>query len=290
MGDKLKRIKLKDILSWAYEVLKNANVDSPRLSAELIISHALNISRLELLLSLNNTIDLNLYTKIVSLINQRALGKPVAYIIGKKEFYGREFFVNQSVLIPRPETETLIDTVKNIFRKEDNFLFLDIGTGSGNIAITIGCEFPNSIGIATDYSIHALFVAYKNAKIYKLTNRLLFICTDIARSIKEHSFDLVLSNPPYIGYKNFPSLSREIRCFEPYRALVGGYMGWEFYPSLISYSFKVLKKGGILIIEIDELVAKNVKKFLNNHKKWYNVQVIKDLSGKDRVLFAKRGE
>ncbi len=248
----------------------------------------LNISRLELLTSLNNTINLDLYTKIISLINQRALGKPVAYIIGKKEFYGRSFFVNQSVLIPRPETETLIDTVKSVFRRKDTFLFLDIGTGCGNIAITIGCEFPNSLGIATDYSTQVLSVAYKNAQLYKLNNRLLFICTDIAKSIKEESFDLVLSNPPYIGYKNFNSLSREIRCFEPYRSLVGGYIGWEFYLSLTSSSSKILKKNGILIVEIDELIVENVKKLLKDQKKWQNIQVIKDLSGKDRVLFAKK--
>ncbi len=268
--------------------MKEACVESPRLSAEILISHALNISKLELFISLDKKVSKESFLKILSLIKRRAIGEPVAYIVQKKEFYGREFFVNKDVLIPRPETETIIDVLKTIFDKDRNFLFVDIGTGCGNIAVTVACEFLNSFGIATDISKKAILVAKTNALKWSVKDRIVFINTDIASGLKQGSIDVVLSNPPYVGRRDFLFLQREVRCFEPYRAIVGGYYGWEIYPKLFAQVQFLLKKGGIMLVEIDESFKDKLKEILGSCGVWKEVCFFKDLAKRDRVLYAKK--
>ncbi len=269
-------------------MLKEAKIDSPELSAELIISNVLDTSRLEVLISPQKKVSLKDFKKIVSFVKRRSRGEPIAYIIGEKEFYGRPFKVNKDVLIPRPETELIIDLTKKFFQKKEKFSFLDIGTGSGNIAVTLVKEFPNSKGIATDISKNALIIAKKNIAYLKAEESLTLVCTDIVKGLKNNIFDLVVSNPPYIGKKDFPYLSREIKCFEPYSSLVGGNNGWEIYKKLFNSLQGVLKCSGIILIEIDKNIKNRIKEILLSQGVWTDINFFKDLTGNDRVVFARR--
>lgn len=285
-------------------MLAGAGVDSPRLSAEVLLAQALNTSRDELLkllllqpdrlLSPSETAKAGEYTR------RRAQGEPVAYITGEKEFYGRPFMVNPEVLIPRPETELLIDLALELVKEHpfSPLRFADFGAGSGCIAITLTLELPYSSGLAIDISPAALLTAAANAKTLR-AERLTFALADFnSPPLADNSLDLLVSNPPYISEREYGGLSNEVRCFEPKGALVpaantpgcpqgGNASGLESALSVITEASRTLKPGGTLLLEMGCGQGQALLRSLDQGA-WCESFVHRDLAGLDRVLIAKK--
>ena len=251
---------LKNTIQKASLFLKNNYIDTHSLDAEVILSNIMNTSREFLLLNdelkLSNSI-INKYNKAVE---KRAKKEPVAYIVGKKEFWSNDFTVNDSTLIPRPETELLVNEVVN-FYKNKSINILDIGTGSGCILLSILKELKRSRGLGIDISHKAIFVAKKNAKKLKLLNRTRFKTCDISK-LQYRSYDLIVSNPPYIPSGDLRNLSHDIINYEPLCALNGGIDGLDLIKKVIYKSNKLLKKSGILAIEIGNSQYRRVSNIL----------------------------
>ena len=251
---------LKNTIQKASLFLKNNYIDTHSLDAEVILSNIMNTSREFLLLNdelkLSNSI-INKYNKAVE---KRAKKEPVAYIVGKKEFWSNDFTVNDSTLIPRPETELLVNEVIN-FYKNKSINILDIGTGSGCILLSILKELKRSRGLGIDISHKAIFVAKKNAKKLKLLNRTRFKTCDVSK-LQYHSYDLIVSNPPYIPSGDLRNLSHDIINYEPLCALNGGIDGLDLIKKVIYKSNKLLKKSGILAIEIGNSQYRKVSNIL----------------------------
>ncbi|MDY7000228.1 MAG: peptide chain release factor N(5)-glutamine methyltransferase, partial [Thermodesulfobacteriota bacterium] len=205
------------------------------------------------------------------------------------EFYGRAFKVAPEVLIPRPETEHLIEEAESLFPGDAHLRFADFGTGSGCLAITLAKLFPNALGIALDISPAALDVAKANAARYDFAGRVRFVLGDFAHPpIADRSLDLVLANPPYVGEEEYEHLSPEVARFEPRAALVPGKTGLEAVSALCPAAAKVLKPGGVLILEIGSSQAARVKDLLfSGPGRFYGAKVKKDLAGLDRVVVAQ---
>ena len=230
--------------------LKLAGISNPFQESLWIIGHALKIESAEIFLRDEFSPDES--EKIEALISRRSNHEPLQYILGEADFYGRDFHVGPGVLIPRHDTETLIDGVKECFSRDEAFTFLDWGTGSGCIAATILLEFPNSRGCLLDVSPDALNYARKNINAYGLDERAEFSVTG--------NFDLIISNPPYIPSNEIAGLMREVKDFEPLCALDGGNDGMRFYREIVNLAGDVLRQGGYLILEAGNLIQHDALK------------------------------
>ena len=281
---KNKVMNINQIISQAYKILKNAEIPNPRMESSLIISDTLKICTSSILSNNKNLKDKHV-EKILSRVNRRALREPYAYIIGKKSFYNLSIIVNKNVLIPRPETEHLIDTVlENTKELSKKLNIIDIGTGSGAILCSLLHQLPNSYGIGTDISKKALTVAKKNIKKLNLNQRSHLINTSWGISIKESYFDILTCNPPYIEEKYFKNLQNEIKN-EPSIALKGGMKGLEPLKELLPSARKCLKLKGKAFFEIGYNQCNNAKNLISNNN-FKIISIIKDLSGIERVIFA----
>ncbi|WP_461833401.1 peptide chain release factor N(5)-glutamine methyltransferase [Desulfothermus sp.] len=279
-------ISIQEYLKKCKAFLREKKVDSPELSAELIFAHCLNFTRLDVLLS-RKILTKNEVKNILRLIKRRGQGEPLAYILGKKEFYGRDFFVNPSVLIPRPCTETIIDLCKTFYSKKDEILFLDVGVGSGNLAITLVLEFENFLGIGLDLSVEALNTARKNIEIYGVSNSLILVNSDLISSIKPNSVDLIVTNPPYLSPLMIEAADVEVKNYEPHLALLGGYNGLDVPKQIFIQAEDVLKHGGRILMELDSSQIEEMELFLKNRRCWEKVSSHKDLAGNLRIISAK---
>lgn len=266
-----------------------SGVDSPRLSAELLAAHALGCSRLSLNLERDRVLTDVEYAAFDALVARREAGEPVAYILGSKEFYGLDFTVSSAVLIPRPETEHIVEAVEGGFSKDQPFRFADLGTGSGILAVTIAVLFPNARGVAVDLSPEALAMAQTNARAHNVSDRLEFVLADFTRQTVEGPFDLVVSNPPYVSEPEFAAASHEVTGFEPTTALVSGSDGLDHIRAMLPGVSAMLKPGGRLFMEIGYDQAKMVIDIVvDNYPGFEEVGVQKDLSGLDRVVCARK--
>jgi release factor glutamine methyltransferase len=264
-------------------------VDSPRLSAELLAAHALGCSRLSLNLERDRVLDDREYADLDALVARREAGEPVAYILGAKEFYGLDFAVSPAVLIPRPETEHIVEAVEASFAKGQPFRFADLGTGSGILAVTIATLFPEARGEAVDISPDALDVARANAQAHNVADRLEFVLADFTDETVEGAFDLVVSNPPYVSEPEFAAASHEVTGFEPTGALVSGPDGLDHIRAMLPGVAAMLKTGGRFFMEIGYDQAKMVIDIvLDDCPEFEEVGVQKDLSGLDRVLCVRK--
>ncbi|WP_319543792.1 peptide chain release factor N(5)-glutamine methyltransferase [uncultured Pseudodesulfovibrio sp.] len=265
-------------------------VDSPRLSAEVLIAHVLRCSRLSLVIDRDRRLTNGELTDIDSLVERRATGEPVAYILGKKEFYGLEFRVTPDVLIPRPETEHIVEEVEALYRKSDHFHYADLGTGSGILAVTIASLFSQAKCIAVDLSVAALAVARDNAISHGVESRVDFRQADFTEDIfGTELFDLIVSNPPYVTQAEFDEASHEVTRFEPTTALVSGVDGLDHVRKMLSGVSTALKHGGHLFMEIGCGQGESVKKIMSDHfPQFRQVSVLKDLSGHDRIVAAQK--
>ena len=211
------------LLNSSAKKLKDKNIISHQLDAEILLSNVLKISREKMLIDSNNKISPKILPYFQKMLNRRLAQEPVAYILNKREFWSQNFSVNKDTLIPRPETELMVDRIVKMFKKKKLFI-LDIGTGSGCILLSLLYELKNSKGIGIDISKNALKVAYQNAKYLKLNNRAKFFVKCLSK-IYNYKFDLIVSNPPYISKGDFKNLDEDIKKFEPKVALDGEMMG-----------------------------------------------------------------
>ncbi|MBN2017368.1 MAG: peptide chain release factor N(5)-glutamine methyltransferase [Candidatus Cloacimonetes bacterium] len=281
---------VKDVLFWTSDYFTEKEITSPHLNAELLIAHVLDCSRLDLYLKYDKPLSEKELSYIKKLIKSRASHYPIQYLIGKTEFFGLPFFVEEGVLIPRPETEILVDAVIS-FIKESNQIewhLLDIGTGSGNIPIAIVDSFkksPKKISVlATDISEKALEIAKRNSDKNEIDDITLLI-SDLFENISS-SYDCIISNPPYIREKEFNELPKEIKEHEPREALFAGENGFEFYNNILKDAKKYLKVDGLIFFEIGAYQ----KEGLMNLAKQYNYKMIdtkKDYNDFDRVVILK---
>ncbi|MDO8886088.1 peptide chain release factor N(5)-glutamine methyltransferase [Candidatus Oleimmundimicrobium sp.] len=290
---KKENYNVSEILKLATSFLKKNGIQNPRLDSELLLGAVLNISRVEIYTDFFRPLspqEIQTYRELISI---RAKGKPVAYILEKKPFRHLVLKVNQDVLIPRPETELVVDKVLEIAkkRKESEFKMVDLGTGSGAIALSIVYEMSNVFMFALDFSEKALNVARENAKLYGLNDKVKFICCDLFKDLDnglKNKIDVIVSNPPYIPSGKINELQREIRDFEPLLALDGGPDGLKEYRRIIAEAPDYLKEDGYLILEIGENQADSVECLLNDSGKYDEVDISKDYAGIERIVAARR--
>jgi len=286
--------------------LRDARVPSFTLAAELLLLHALGRDRTWLYAHLEECVPDAIAEQFQALIARRAAGEPTQYLTGKQEFWGLEFEVTPDVLIPRPETEHVIEVaLDRLALREvragrpqttsgEGFLIADIGTGSGCLAIALAKELPEATFYATDSSAGALLVARRNAVRHGVPERIHFVeCNllegleSLVTSHRSPSFHLIVSNPPYVGRRETETLSIEVRKHEPESALYGGEEGYELYADLISQAVRNLKPGGILVLELGHNSLPAVQPLLDAPA-WANVGVTNDLAGIPRVIVAER--
>ena len=262
------------------KLLADDSIAVPRLTAEVLLCRALNREREYLFAHPEDELTEVAWLHYGRYLHQRLKGQPTQYITGRQEFYGREFRVTPDVLIPRPETEHLVEACLARIRPGDKIL--DVGTGSGTIAITLALETKAQI-YATDISTSALRIAAKNAR--RLSASVEFIAGDLISCFRNGVFDLVASNPPYVPRTDQPTLQREVRDFEPEVALFAGPSGLEIYGRLIPEARRALRPGGYLLIELGYNSLEPVRRMLGSG--WGDVTVQNDLAGLPRVLAAR---
>tara|TARA_B100001250_G_C19704284_1_gene746225 strand:- start:210 stop:1052 length:843 start_codon:yes stop_codon:yes gene_type:complete len=236
------------IINFGSNILKNKLISSHRLDSELILSEILKIKREELLIRNEELHSSQVFLDFKKLINRRASREPMAYILEKKGFWKNNFIVDRNTLIPRPETELLIELVSKKFKNKDIFI-LDVGTGSGCIILSLLEELKSIRGVGIDISKKAIEIAKKNAKMYKNFKRIKFLNRDI-NQIYDKKFDLIISNPPYISTHQIKNLSEDIKRYEPRIALNGGNDGLDVVRKVIYKSKSILRKNGFLALEI----------------------------------------
>jgi release factor glutamine methyltransferase len=267
-------------LRQACKLLEEENLAAPRLTAEVLLCHALGCERSYIYSHPEAELSDVVRVHYGRYLHERLAGKPTQYITGHQEFYGRDFLVTPAVLIPRPETEHVIEGALALSPPPRRIA--DVGCGSGAIAVTLSLEMHADVA-ATDISVDALAVAAKNAK--KLNARVEFAACDLASAIAPASLDLVVSNPPYVALADAPGLQREVRDHEPHVALFAGETGLEIYARLVKEAERVLRPGGALVMELGFKTSGPVRAMLG--PLWQDVQILPDLAGIPRVLSAK---
>ena len=272
-----------EAIKFGSNLLKEKKIQSYILDSELLLSKTLNKSREQILTNLDANVKKNFFNIFKEYLIRRSKNEPIAYIFGEKEFWSKSFNVNKHTLIPRPETELLVDELLKIF-KGKKISILDIGTGSGCIIVSLLSDLGQSIGTGVDVSKSAILMAKKNAKKYKLTNRIKFL-TKSFENIFDKKFDLIVSNPPYIERNAIKNLSEDIKKYEPRMALDGGNDGLDLIKKVIYKSKYILKINGALALEIGNEQIKKVSKILiDNNFRTRNV--IKDYKNNVRCVLA----
>ncbi|MEX0867032.1 MAG: peptide chain release factor N(5)-glutamine methyltransferase, partial [Pirellulales bacterium] len=255
------------LLQWTEDYLRQHNAESPRLEAEVLLAEARSCQRIELYTAFDEEADEPTRLTFRELVRRRADGMPVAYLVGRKEFYSMSFRVTPEVLIPRPETEhivvTLLDLVKEYTRPEPTLQVLDVGTGSGILAVCAAKHAKNCQVTAVDISNEALEIARKNAAAHQVEERIAFVESDLLAALPaEQTFDFIVSNPPYVSESEYAELPTDVREHEPRGALVGGPTGAEVIARLIDQAAPRLRQGGALLIEISPMIHESVKKLV----------------------------
>jgi release factor glutamine methyltransferase len=265
-----------ELLNKGSSELRQKKIASFRLDSEILLSKVLNKKREEILINLDQKICANHESKYNDFIKRRSHKEPVAYICKEKEFWSKNFFVNNNTLIPRPETELMIEKLVKIF-KDKKISILDIGTGSGCILISLLSELKNSKGVGIDISKNAVLIAKKNAKMHKMQDNTKFFNKSIAGNFIQ-KFDLIVSNPPYIMSKDIKNLNDDIKKYEPRIALDGGNDGLDLIKKVIYKTKNILKIKGTLALEIGNEQNKKVSKILvkNNFKIEHAIKDYKD--------------
>jgi len=287
--------------------LRAARVPSGTLAAEILLMHALGRDRTWLYTNPESLLDRAAGEKYFALIARRSSGEPTQYLTGKQEFWGLEFEVTSAVLIPRPETEHVVEVALERLGARGIKINMktgapspplrvaDVGTGSGCLAVALAHELPHAEIVATDISAAALEVARRNAVRHAVSDRIHFIECDLLGASsgsslvpRPSSLELIVSNPPYVARNDAATLQREVRDHEPDAALFGGPTGVEIYARLIEQSGALLRPGGILVLELGYNSAGEVRKVFHVEQHWANVSITNDLAGIPRVLAAVR--
>ena len=269
-------------LDLGYNILKLGNINTYKIDTEILLSDTLNISKEKLILNLKENISDKNYNNFLSKLNRRKFREPVAYIIKKKEFWKNEFYLDRNVLIPRPETEHLVEETLKIISQFHKKKILEIGIGSGCLIISILKERQLCSADGIDSSKKAVKVAKINAKLHQIKNRIKIFKSDVD-NYNGGKYDLVISNPPYINTHELKYL--DVREYEPYTALNGGINGTEMLMKVVVKASQLLKVNGKLIIEIGKDQKYKMVKFLKTNN-FFVKKTIKDLSGHNRCIIS----
>lgn len=265
---------------------KLSSSSCPFVEARLLIQAAGKMDESEFFRRLSEPVKLSAEKRLNQLVRKRLDGWPVAYLLGRREFWGLPFRVDRSVLIPRPETELVVERALSLPLPPEP-LILDLGTGSGNIAISLGKELPSARIIATDISLRALKLAGENARLNEVTN-IRFIQSNLFKAFEQRqlTFDLIVSNPPYVAQDDWQKLDRPVKDFEPRKALIAGRDGLKFIRQMVRKAGTFLKPGGFLVLEVGAGQEAEITRWLEPD--WSEIEVLSDYSGFPRVVSARR--
>ncbi|HKI79214.1 MAG TPA: peptide chain release factor N(5)-glutamine methyltransferase [Ignavibacteriaceae bacterium] len=275
-----------EAINLSSDFLQKKEIESPRINAEHLLAHTLNCKRLELYLAFDRPLKENEINKYRELIRRRSKAEPLQYILGSVEFFGMDFKVAPGVLIPRPETEVLVENIIEIFDKKQEIKILDIGTGSGIIAISLAKHFSNSVVTAIDISKEALEIAKYNSELNQTGDKISFYETDILSDNINltNDYDLVVSNPPYVSLEEFSELRPELSIYEPRFSLTDEDDGLKFYKEISKKSKNLLKQNGYLYFELGFGKSEKVKGIMENNN-FSEIKISQDYSNIDRVIY-----
>jgi len=276
------------LLTWTQSYFKTHGVESPRLDAEILLAHILECRRIDLYLRYDQPLNSQELGRYKVLIRRRARREPVAYILGRKEFWSRDFRVSPGVLIPRPETEALVQGGLEVLDRVDPAIparVLELGTGSGAVIISLAVERPGQHYVALDRSLPALAVALKNARTHLAPQNIRFFCGDWLQALnpQQAPYDLILANPPYISHGQLAELQAEISAYEPRQALDGGPDGLDALRRIVHSAPPLLAPGRWLLLEIGHDQAPAITDMIEAHEQYEPVEWINDLAGHRRV-------
>jgi release factor glutamine methyltransferase len=280
-----------NLLNWITDYLTEKNIDSPRLSAELLLSHILNLQRIDLYTHFDNKVAKEKLDLLHRAVKRAAQAEPIAYITGKTEFYSIELDITADCLIPRPETELLVDrSIDFLKTRPQPVQVCDLGTGCGCIAIAIAKNASNSFLTATDISPAALNVAAKNIQKYSLIGRIRLLCGNlfdpIIPDIGDCKFDLIVCNPPYVSQPEYEQLDKNVKDYEPKIALYAGSDGLDIYRQIAEKVDDFLKPDGALILEIGYRQGEPVRELLEKTNVFAEIRVERDFHNNDRIVIA----
>ena len=279
---------IKELLNQAVIMLKNENIEAPKNKARMLLQATLKKSREYLMIYDNKEVTSLERDKYIKNVKRLIMGEPLQYITGIQEFMKLNFLVTKDVLIPRPDTEILVEEVIKIAENIPNPVILDLCTGSGAIAVSLAKYIKNVHIYAIDISSKALEIAKKNAELNGVKNNIDFIESNLFDKIKDKKFDVIVSNPPYIETETIKRLSKDVQN-EPRIALDGGKDGLDFYRKISENGYKFLNRQGYLCLEIGYNQRISVRQILEKKKRYVNIKCIKDLCENDRVITAQIG-
>ena len=279
-------MNIKNILSEGINILQKNKIANPQLDSEILLSNSIKRDKKHIILNPKEILNLEQLGKFKSLIERRKKGEPIAYLINKKEFWKDEFFVNKDVLIPRPDSELIIEQVLKIYSKDVQLQVLDIGTGSGCILLSILKERPNFYGTGIDISKKSINVSKINTKQLNLMNRVKFFHSSVD-NFNIGKYDLIVSNPPYIKLLDLKYLEKDVVNFEPKLALSGGLDGFSKIRKVINKASTLIKKKGKFILEIGFNQKNKVKEILKKEGFYIN-KAIKDYGNNDRCIISTK--
>ena len=279
-------MNIENILNEGINILQKNKIANPQLDSEILLSNSIKRDKKHIILNPKEILNLEQLGKFKSLIERRKKGEPIAYLINKKEFWKDEFFVNKDVLIPRPDTELIIEQVLKIYSKDVQLQVLDIGTGSGCILLSILKERSNFYGTGIDISKKSINVSKFNAKQLNLTNRVKFFHSSVD-NFNNGKYDIIVSNPPYIEQLSLKYLEKDVVNFEPKLALSGGFDGFSKIRKVINKASILIKKNGKFILEIGFNQKNKVIKILKEEGFYVN-KAIKDYGNNDRCIISTK--
>lgn len=282
-------MKIQELLIKGYDELKASQIESYMLDSQLLLAHVLNVDKLSIVINRFNDVDSSKAEEFMKLIKLRAKKMPVKYILGNAEFMGLNFAVREGILIPRPDTEILVENVIDLIKAEGFKRISDVCCGSGAIGLSIAKYVPDSYVYLSDISDTAVEVSSVNARQIGVSERTEIIKSDLlefASGLNE-KFQVIVSNPPYIRRDEIPELMEDVKLYEPYEALCGGEDGLDFYRRITSQAVKYLECGGLLAFEIGWDEGEEVQNILRD-KGFKDIQRIKDLGGNERVVLGKK--
>lgn len=286
---------IQNLLTWITDYLTKNSVDAPRLSAELLMSFVLGLKRIELYTQFDRVVDTEHLDRLHDLVKRASRHEPVAYLVGRTEFYSLEMEVTPDCLIPRPETELLVQRAIEFLRTRSGPQHVcDLCTGCGCIAVAVARNFRDVHVTATDISDKALAVAARNAERHQLQDRIELLCGDLFEPLVPHldvtQWDLIACNPPYVSAPEYEKLERNVKDYEPQLALLAGDDGLDVYRRLCESVERFLKPGGALLLEIGYAQGPAVREMLDGTALFAEVAIEKDFHNNDRIAFARRQE
>jgi len=279
-------MNIEKVLNQGINILKASNISNPHLDSEILLSESINRDKKYIILNSKEILNSEQINNFNNFIERRKNGEPIAYLINKKEFWKDEFYVNKDVLIPRPDTELIVEQVLKTYSKKSQLQVLDIGTGSGCILLSIIKERHNFYGTGIDISKKSINISKINAKQLNLTNRVKFIHSSVD-NFNIGKYDIIVSNPPYIELLNLRYLEKDVVNFEPKLALSGGFDGFSKIRKVIIKASSLIKKKGKFILEIGFNQKNKVKKLLKEEGFYIN-KTIKDYGNNDRCVISTK--